>query len=84
MSQEERRSNNAKEDRVRRLYRRQLEGLSARALVYDHVDKENRKITGAREPTGTPGRPMVAPAGGHGEGRTLAEVVADSNIKVRD
>jgi len=40
MSQEERRSSNAKEDRVRRLYRRQLEGLSARALVYEHVDKE--------------------------------------------
>jgi len=40
MSQEERRSNNAKEDRVRRLYRRQLEGLSARALVYEHVERE--------------------------------------------
>ena len=40
MTQAEQRSNNAKEDRVRRLYRRQLEGLSARALVYDHAEKE--------------------------------------------
>ena len=40
MTQDERRSNNAKEDRVRRLYRRQLEGLSARALVYEHAERE--------------------------------------------
>jgi len=29
-----------KDERVRRLYRRQLDGLSARALVYDHAEKE--------------------------------------------
>ena len=32
------------EARVRRLYRRQLDGLSARALVYDHADKEQGSI----------------------------------------
>ena len=32
------------EARVRRLYRRQLDGLSARALVYDHADKEQVSI----------------------------------------
>jgi hypothetical protein len=47
MTQEERRSNNAKEDRVRRLYRRQLEGLSARALVYEHVEREQVSINTA-------------------------------------
>ena len=30
-----------KAERVRRLYRRQLDGLSARALVYDHAEKES-------------------------------------------
>jgi hypothetical protein len=34
----------AKEDRLRRLYRRQLDGLSARALVYDHAEKEQVSI----------------------------------------
>ena len=29
------RTTQAKEDRIRRLYRRQLDGLSARALVYE-------------------------------------------------
>ena len=33
-----------KEDRIRRLYRRQLEGLSARALVYEHKEKEQISI----------------------------------------
>jgi len=47
MTQDERRSNNAKEDRVRRLYRRQLEGLSARALVYEHVEREQVSINTA-------------------------------------
>ena len=32
------------EARVRRLYRRQLDGLSARALVYDHAEKEQASI----------------------------------------
>ena len=32
------------EARVRRLYRRQLDGLSARALVYDHAEKEQVSI----------------------------------------
>lgn len=41
------RTNNAKEDRVRRLYRRQLDGLSARALVYDHAEKEQCSINTA-------------------------------------
>ena len=47
MTQDERRSTNAKEDRVRRLYRRQLEGLSARALVYEHVEREQVSINTA-------------------------------------
>jgi hypothetical protein len=47
MTQDERRSSNAKEDRVRRLYRRQLEGLSARALVYEHVEREQVSINTA-------------------------------------
>ena len=38
------RSTQAKEDRVRRLYRRQLDGLSARALVYEHKEKEQVSI----------------------------------------
>lgn len=33
-----------KDGRVRRLYRRQLDGLSARALVYDHAEKEQVSI----------------------------------------
>ena len=37
----------AKEDRIRRLYRRQLDGLSARALVYDHKEKEQISINTA-------------------------------------
>ena len=32
------------EDRRRRLYRRQLDGLSARALVYEHAEKEQVSI----------------------------------------
>jgi len=47
MTQDERRTTNAKEDRVRRLYRRQLEGLSARALVYEHVEREQVSINTA-------------------------------------
>ena len=35
------------EDRIRRLYRRQLDGLSARALVYDHKEKEQISINTA-------------------------------------
>ena len=38
------RTNNAKAERVRRLYKRQLDGLSARALVYDHAEKEQISI----------------------------------------
>ena len=39
-----------KAERVRRLYRRQLDGLSARALVYDHAEKENISLaTGWRD-----------------------------------
>ena len=38
------RTTQAKEDRLRRLYRRQLDGLSARALVYDHAEKEQVSI----------------------------------------
>ena len=38
------RTTQAREDRVRRLYRRQLDGLSARALVYDHKEKEQISI----------------------------------------
>ena len=39
-----------KDERVRRLYRRQLDGLSARALVYDHAEKENISLaTGWRD-----------------------------------
>ena len=41
------RTTQAKEDRVRRLYRRQLDGLSARALVYDHKEKEQISINTA-------------------------------------
>ena len=41
------RTTQAKEDRVRRLYRRQLDGLSARALVYDHAEKEQIGIATA-------------------------------------
>ena len=40
----DKRTTQAKEDRVRRLYRRQLDGLSARALVYDHAEKEQVSI----------------------------------------
>lgn len=32
------------EARIRRLYRRQLDGLSARALVYDHAEKEGVSV----------------------------------------
>ena len=39
-----------KAERVRRLYRRQLDGLSARALVYDHAEKESISLaTGWRD-----------------------------------
>tara|TARA_B100001142_G_C14213741_1_gene608715 strand:+ start:686 stop:1063 length:378 start_codon:yes stop_codon:yes gene_type:complete len=39
-----------KDARIRRLYRRQLDGLSARALVYDHAEKEQISIpTGWRD-----------------------------------
>lgn len=39
-----------KDGRVRRLYRRQLDGLSARALVYDHAEKESISLaTGWRD-----------------------------------
>ena len=38
------RTTQAKQDRIRRLYRRQLDGLSARALVYDHAEKEQVSI----------------------------------------
>ena len=38
------RTTQAREDRIRRLYRRQLDGLSARALVYDHKEKEQISI----------------------------------------
>ena len=39
-----------KDERVRRLYRRQLDGLSARALVYDHAEKESISLaTGWRD-----------------------------------
>ena len=41
------RTTQAKEDRIRRLYRRQLDGLSARALVYDHKEKEQISINTA-------------------------------------
>jgi hypothetical protein len=34
----------AKQARVRRLYKRQLEGLSSTALVYDHAEKEQVSI----------------------------------------
>lgn len=36
-----------KDERVRRLYRRQLDGLSARALVYDHAEKEGISLRSA-------------------------------------
>lgn len=35
------------EARIRRLYRRQLDGLSARALVYDHAEKEGVSVATA-------------------------------------
>jgi len=35
---------NVVEARIRRLYRRQLDGLSARALVYDHAEKEQVSV----------------------------------------
>ena len=38
------RTTQIKQDRIRRLYRRQLDGLSARALVYDHAEKEQCSI----------------------------------------
>ena len=38
------RTTQAKQERIRRLYRRQLDGLSARALVYDHAEKEQVSI----------------------------------------
>ena len=39
-----------KDERVRRLYRRQLDGLSARALVYDHAEKAQISLaTGWRD-----------------------------------
>ena len=41
------RTTQAKEDRIRRLYRRQLDGLSARALVYEHKEKEQVSINTA-------------------------------------
>ena len=41
------RTTQIKEDRIRRLYRRQLDGLSARALVYDHKEKEQISINTA-------------------------------------
>lgn len=36
-----------KDERVRRLYRRQLDGLSARALAYDHAEKEGISLRSA-------------------------------------
>ena len=47
MTDDTARFNQAKEDRVRRLYRRQLDGLSARALVYEHKEKEQVSINTA-------------------------------------
>ena len=44
MSLTERRSTQIREERIRRLNRRQLDGLSARALVYDHAEKEQVSI----------------------------------------
>ncbi len=38
------RTTQAKQERIRRLYRRQLDGLSARALVYDHAEKEQVSV----------------------------------------
>ena len=40
------------EARRRRLYRRQLDGLSARALVYDHAEKEQVSV----QPLGVTGK----------------------------
>ena len=38
------RTTQIRQDRIRRLYRRQLDGLSARALIYDHAEKEQVSI----------------------------------------
>jgi|TARA_R110002012_G_scaffold306735_1_gene511655 hypothetical protein len=44
MSQADNNERVKKDVRIRRLYRRQLEGLSGRALVYEHAEKEQVSI----------------------------------------
>jgi hypothetical protein len=44
MSQADEHERVKKDVRIRRLYRRQLEGLSGRALVYEHAEKEQVSI----------------------------------------
>jgi hypothetical protein len=44
MSQADNNERAKKDVRIRRLYRRQLEGLSGRALVYEHAEKEQVSI----------------------------------------
>tara|TARA_X000001382_G_scaffold130871_1_gene127496 strand:+ start:372 stop:755 length:384 start_codon:yes stop_codon:yes gene_type:complete len=44
MSQADNNERVKKDVRIRRLYRRQLEGLSGRALVYEHAEKEQVSV----------------------------------------
>lgn len=44
MSQADNHERTRKDVRIRRLYRRQLDGLSSRALVYEHAEKEQVSI----------------------------------------